>query len=37
MKVALCLYGYFNNKADQLAGYKGYQYIKDTIHKECES
>jgi hypothetical protein len=33
MKIALCLYGYFNNREDSSAGMKGYQYIKDTILK----
>lgn len=31
MKIALCLYGYFNNKGDSNAGMKGYNYIKDNI------
>jgi hypothetical protein len=31
MKIALCLYGYFNNRGDSTAGSKGYQYIKDCI------
>lgn len=33
MKIALCLYGYFNNKADSSAGMKGYEYIKEHILK----
>jgi len=33
MKIALCLYGYFNNKGDSNAGMKGYNYIKDNILK----
>lgn len=32
-RVALCLYGYFNNREDSGAGMKGYRYIKDNILK----
>ena len=31
MKIALCLYGYFNNRADNNAGMKGYDYIQKNI------
>ena len=31
MRVALCLYGYYNNRADVDAGDKGLNYIKDNI------
>jgi hypothetical protein len=31
MKIALCLYGYFNNRRDKNAGDKGYQYIKLNV------
>lgn len=31
MKIALCLYGYYNNKADNNAGDKGFAYIKDKV------
>lgn len=33
MKIALCLYGYFNNREDINAGEKGYQYILNNILK----
>lgn len=33
MRIALCLYGYFNNREDENAGMKGYEYIKNTILK----
>lgn len=36
-KVALCLYGFYNNRADQNAGDKGYAYIQEKIIKYCES
>jgi hypothetical protein len=31
MRIALCLYGYFNNREDSSAGMKGYKYIQDNI------
>ena len=31
MKVALCLYGYFNNRADPKSGDKGYEYLKNNV------
>ena len=31
MKIALCLYGYFNNRRYGNAGDKGYEYIKANI------
>ena len=37
MKVAICLYGYYNNRVDPNAGSKGNEYIKDKIYSECES
>lgn len=30
--IALCLYGYYNNRADSKAGDKGYNYIKNVIY-----
>src|SRR5690242_10107410 len=36
MRVALCLYGYYNNRADNNAGDKGYKYIQDKIYSECK-
>jgi len=30
-RIALCLYGYFNNKTNPHAGIRGYQYIKENI------
>ena len=35
-KVALCLYGFYNNRADKNAGDKGYKYIQDKIYSECK-
>jgi hypothetical protein len=37
MKIALCLYGYYNNKADKNAGDKGYNYIQEKIIKQAEA
>lgn len=31
MKIALCLHGYFNNKADPNSGMDGYKYIKENL------
>jgi hypothetical protein len=36
MRVALCLYGFYNNRSDQNAGDKGYKYIQDKIYNECK-
>lgn len=36
MRVALCLYGFYNNRADKNAGDKGYKYIQDVIYEECK-
>ncbi len=37
MRVALCLYGYFNNNADELAGTKGQAYIREKIIDYCKN
>lgn len=37
MRVALCLYGYYNNRADKSAGDKGYTYIQDKIMKQAKA
>ena len=36
MKIALCLHGYFNNKADSNSGRNGFEYITETIFKNCD-
>lgn len=37
MRVALCLYGYYNNRSDKSAGDKGYAYIQSKIMKQAEA
>jgi hypothetical protein len=36
MRIALCLYGYFNNRADGDAGNKGCQYISEHVFKAAD-
>jgi len=36
MRVALCLYGYYNNRSDRNAGDKGYQYLKEKVFSKVE-
>lgn len=37
-KVALCLHGYFNNRADPGSGMNGYEYLRETVldREDCE-
>lgn len=36
MRVALCLYGNYNNRSDNKSGDKGYTYIQDKIYNEVK-